>query len=418
MSNLIVYMNTERVGVLKQDESGVLQFSYDSTWLIKPTAIPLSRSLPLQGGVFPAKKCRPFFAGILPEEDPRRKIAGILGISRTNDFAMLERIGGECAGAVSLLPDDMSPSATKNARRRDLTTTELQTIVSELPNRPLMAGAEGVRLSLAGVQDKLPVIVHRDGISLPLGDAPSTHILKPEPDRFPGLAVNEVFCMTLARSVGLNVADTEYRLIGDKPCVLVRRYDRRIDESGVTSRLHQEDFCQALGIPPERKYQTEGGPTLVDCVSLLRDWSTVPVLDIPAFVDGLIFNVLIGNADAHGKNHSLLYSHGNRRMSPHYDLVCTLAWPAPSNKLAMKIGDCDSINAFTIGDWKTMARKTGLSWPMIRERITDSCYRVRDKLDDVLTRTREHDVSTATSIYDTVQDRVSRMLETLSRQRG
>jgi serine/threonine-protein kinase HipA len=330
---------------------------------------------------------------------------------------MLERIGGECAGAVSLLPEDMAPSAAGNPRRRDLTTTELQAIVSELPNRPLMAGAEGVRLSLAGAQDKLPVIVHRDGISLPLGDAPSTHILKPEPDRFPGLAVNEVFCMTLARSVGLSVAESEYRRIGDKPCALVKRYDRRTDASGVTRRLHQEDFCQALGIPPERKYQAEGGPALVDCVSLLRDWSTAPVLDIPAFVDGLIYNVLIGNADAHGKNFSLLYSHGNRRLSPHYDLVCTLAWPALSNKLAMKIGGCDSINAFTIGDWRTMARKTGLSWPMVRERITNSCHRVRDKLDGILTQTRNHDVSTVTSLYDTVQDRVSRMLDALSRQR-
>lgn len=263
MSNLIVYMSTERVGILTQDASGFLQFSYDPDWLNKTTALPLSRSLPLQGGVFPAKECRPFFAGILPEEDPRRIIAEILGISSTNDFSMLERIGGECAGAVSLLPEDMAPSAVGNPRQRDLTTTELQAIVSELPNRPLMAGAEGVRLSLAGAQDKLPVIVHRDGISLPLGDAPSTHILKPEPDRFPGLAVNEVFCMTLARSVGLSVAETEYRLIGDKPCVLVQRFDRRTDASGVTRRFHQEDFCQALGIPPERKYQAEGGPTLV-----------------------------------------------------------------------------------------------------------------------------------------------------------
>ncbi|MFO7760274.1 MAG: HipA N-terminal domain-containing protein, partial [Desulfobia sp.] len=120
MNNLIVYLNTERVGSLKQDDSGLLQFSYDQTWLEKPNAMPLSRSLPLQSEVFSGKRTRPFFAGILPEEGPREKIAEILGISSTNDFAMLERIGGECAGAVSLLPEGVAPTDTKNARPREL----------------------------------------------------------------------------------------------------------------------------------------------------------------------------------------------------------------------------------------------------------------------------------------------------------
>ena len=125
MNNLIVYLNTERVGVLKYDDSGLLQFSYDQTWLEKPNAMPLSRSLPLQSEVFPGKKTRPFFAGILPEEGPREKIAEILGISRTNDFAMLERIGGECAGAVSLLPEGVAPKDPRDARHRELTEPDV-----------------------------------------------------------------------------------------------------------------------------------------------------------------------------------------------------------------------------------------------------------------------------------------------------
>ena len=264
MNNLIVYLNAERVGSLEQDDSGLLQFSYDQTWIEKPSAMPLSRSLPLQGEVFSGKKARPFFAGILPEEGPRKKIAEILGISDTNDFAMLERIGGECAGAVTLLPEGVAPTDPKNARHRKLTEPELRQLIAELPNRPLMVGMHGLRLSLAGAQDKLPVIVHNNEISLPLGDTPSTHILKPEPDRFPGLATNEIFCMTLAQAVGLNTPNTEYRPIGKKSCILVQRYDRATDETGGTARLHQEDFCQALGFPPERKYQAEGGPMLSD----------------------------------------------------------------------------------------------------------------------------------------------------------
>ncbi len=416
MKTLIVYLNTERVGSLEQDDSGLLQFSYNQTWLEKPDAMPLSRSLPLQSEVFPGKKARPFFAGILPEEGPREKIAEILGISDINDFAMLERIGGECAGAVSLLPEGAVPTDPKNARHRKLTEPELRQIIAELPGRPLMAGTDGLRLSLAGAQDKLPVIVHNKGICLPLDDTPSTHILKPEPDRFPGLATNEIFCMTLAQAVGLNAPDTEYRPIGKKSCILVQRYDRTTDEAGSTTRLHQEDFCQALGFPPERKYQAEGGPTLSDCISLLRDWSTAPVLDIPNFINGLIFNVLIGNADAHGKNYSLLYSGGERRLSPYYDLVSTLAWPDLSKNLAMKIGGCESVNAFTIGDWKKMAKKATLGWPMIRERMGESCHSVLNALGEVQAQTRKYSESMATLLHETIGGRVARMLEALSRQ--
>ncbi|MEA1928859.1 MAG: type II toxin-antitoxin system HipA family toxin [Candidatus Auribacterota bacterium] len=414
MSTLIVYLNAERVGRLEEDHSGLLQFSYDQAWLERPNAIPLSRSLPLRSEVFPGKMARPFFAGILPEEGPREKIAEILGISDSNDFAMLERIGGECAGAVSLLPEGTDPTGPNGIRNRELTEPELGKLIAELPGRPLMVGMNGLRLSLAGAQDKLPVIVRNNGIYLPLGDTPSTHILKPEPDRFPGLAANEIFCMTLARSVGLNVPNIEYRPIGEKPCILVQRYDRVTDEDGQTTRIHQEDFCQALGFPPERKYQAEGGPTLTDCVSLLREWSTVPVLDIPSFIDGLIFNVLIGNADAHGKNYSLLYSGGERRLAPYYDLVSTLAWPNLSKNLAMKIGGCKSVNAFTIGDWRKMAMKTHLGWPMIRERMAGNCHSILNELDEVQAWTRKYNETMVILLHKTIEDRATRMLKELS----
>ncbi|MEE9166109.1 MAG: type II toxin-antitoxin system HipA family toxin [Candidatus Neomarinimicrobiota bacterium] len=415
MNSLIVYLNAERVGTLEQVDSGLLQFSYDQAWLKKPGAMALSRSLPLQSEVFPGKKARPFFAGILPEEQPRRTIAKILGISDTNDFAMLERIGGDCAGAVSLLPEGAALIDPKDTRRRELTKPELRQLIDELPSRPLMAGKDGLRLSLAGAQDKLPIIVHNNKICLPLGSIPSTHILKPEPSHFSGLATNEIFCMTLARAVGLNTPNVEYRLIGKKPCILVQRYDRATDENGSTTRLHQEDFCQALGFPPERKYQAEGGPTLSDCISLLQDWSTTPVLDIPHFINGQIFNVLIGNTDAHGKNFSFLYFSSERRLAPYYDLVSTLAWPNLSKNLAMKIGGCKSISAFTIGDWKKMAKKNGLGWPMIRERMAESGHSILNELGEVRAQTIEHSNSMATLLYETIGDRASRMLDALSK---
>ncbi|MDY0001540.1 MAG: type II toxin-antitoxin system HipA family toxin [Polyangia bacterium] len=380
MRRLVVYLNGERVGELAEDESGLLEFSYAPEWTSRPDAMPLSRSLPLTGEPYRGKRVRPFFAGILPDEGPRQQIAAILGISERNDFALLERIGGECAGAVSLLPEDAPPPSAGETLARELSGKELEDIVAELPRRPLMAGREGLRLSLAGSQSKLPVLIRNGVISLPLGHAASTHIIKPEPARFPGLAANEVLCMTLAREVGLNVPPVSYRAVGPTPCIVVGRYDRTLETDGSVTRVHQEDFCQALGFPPERKYQQEGGPRLRDCIGILREWSTVPALDIRDFLDGLIFNVLIGNADAHGKNYSILYRGGDRRLAPCYDLVCTLAWPELSKTPAMKLGNSDSIETITPTHWQRMSQESRLGWPMLRERIEDLCGRCLDGL--------------------------------------
>lgn len=380
MRRLAVYLAGAAVGDLEQDDSGLLKFRYRPEWLARDGASALSRSLPLQGAAFRGKHARAFFSGILPEEEPRRRIASILGVSERNDFALLERIGGECAGAVSLLPEGVAPPAVGEVRVRELSDGDLGRIVTELPDRPLLAGEDGLRLSLAGAQDKLPVVVRDGRVALPLGDTPSTHIIKPEPLRFPGLAANEFFCMTLAKAVGLKVAAVERFTVGDKACLLVRRYDRTVAADGAVTRIHQEDFCQALGFPPEHKYQQEGGPLLRDCVALLREWSTAPVLDLRDFIDGQIFNVLVGNADAHGKNYSMLYQGGQRRLAPFYDLVCTLAWPELSKTPAMKIGGSPSLDVFTAAPWQKMAKEARLGWPMIRERMEALCAQIIDTL--------------------------------------
>lgn len=381
MRRLVVYLAGAVVGDLEQDDSGLLKFRYRPEWLARDGASALSRSLPLQGAAFRGKHARAFFAGILPEEEPRRRIASFLGVSERNDFALLERIGGECAGAVCLLPEGVAPPAAGEARVRELSESELLKIVTELPDRPLLAGEDGLRLSLAGAQGKLPVVVRGGRVALPLCDSPSTHIIKPEPPRFPGLAANEFFCMSLAKAVGLKVSMVERFTVGDKVCLLVRRYDRTVAADGTVTRIHQEDFCQALGFPPEHKYQQEGGPLLRDCVALLREWSTAPVLDLRDFIDGQIFNVLIGNADAHGKNYSMLYRGGERRLAPFYDLVCTLAWPELSKTPAMKIGGSASLDVFTAAPWQKMAKEARLGWPMIRERMEALCRQVIEALE-------------------------------------
>jgi serine/threonine-protein kinase HipA len=408
MKRLHVYLNGATVGTLKQNDSGLLEFCYGAEWLAKPDATPLSRSLPLQAETFRGKHARAFFAGMLPEEGPRQQIAAILGISERNDFAMLECIGGECAGAVSLLPEGMPlPDAGKT---RELRGQELQGIIAELHRRPLMAGREGVRLSLAGAQDKLPVVMHGSRMALPLGNTPSTHIIKPEPDMFPGLVANEVFCMTLAKAVGLKVPRVEARLIGGRACIVVERYDRLVSPEKAVTRLHQEDFCQALGVPPEKKYQQEGGPLLRDCIALIRDWSTAPALDIRDFLDGLIFNVQIGNADAHGKNYSFLYQGKSRRLAPFYDLICTLAWSELSKTPAMKIGQSESMERITSANWQKMAAETGVGWPMLRERIADLSHKTLAALQDADVRKAANDAATVERIAGIIEARTTSLL--------
>lgn len=409
MNTLTVYLHGEPVGALVQDSSGLLRFTYTPGWLERGDAIPLSRMLPLPPDPYESRHARPFFAGILPEEGPRSAIARLLGISKDNDFALLERIGGECAGAVSLLPEGQQPLQVET-RTRGLDEQDLTAIIQELPSRPLLAGEEGVRLSLAGAQDKLPVVIDGETIALPLGNTPSTHIIKPEPERFPGLVANEAFCMHLAQRVGLNVPETKTRTIGGKHCIVVTRYDREPGPDG-TVRLHQEDLCQALGRPPERKYQQEGGPTVRECITLLREWSTTPVLDILAFVDALVFNMLIGNADAHGKNYAMIYAAGTRRLAPLYDLVSTIAWPELASRLAMNIGHGKSVNDINPARFKRLAEECDLGWPMVRERIDDLADRTMNAVKSTESTGDVPAKDAAARMANVIQNRCERLLQ-------
>jgi serine/threonine-protein kinase HipA len=376
---LDVYLHKDLVGHLIQDGGGQMAFDYSESWLEKPGAPPLSQSLPLRKERFTRKQCRGFFAGILPDESKREIIARNLGISARNDYAMLERIGGECAGAVTFVPaGETLPE--RNYSYRKLSTEELIAILKELPNRPLLAGEKGVRLSLAGAQDKVAVRIEGDDVSLPLGGAPSTHILKPANERFEGVVFNEALSMNLAAAIGLLAARVETRNVEGTTFLLVERYDRvhrQIHgEEPTIERVHQEDFCQAQGIVPEMKYQKEGGPSLKDCFNLLREVSSAPVIDLTRLLDAVIFNYLVGNNDAHGKNFSILYhSAGTKdhqvRLAPLYDVVSTIYYPELSREMAMKIGGEYSSERVTPRNFEKLAEETGLAKPQVRRRVPE-----------------------------------------------
>jgi serine/threonine-protein kinase HipA len=383
---LKVYFDGEFVGRLTQDDSGQMRFQYDDAWREKPDAMALSRSLPLRAEPFSQKECRGFFGGTLPEEGNRKVIARILGISDKNDFAMLEQIGGECAGAISFhAEDEIIPADAR--RYRELGDDELAKVLRELPRRPLMAGEDGIRLSLAGAQDKIAVRVDDGRISIPRGSAPSSHILKPAIDTWEGVVFNEAFCMRLARACDLNTANVEIGKVEDIDYLLVERYDRirneAKDEAGAIRRVHQEDFCQALGVPSEKKYQSEGGPNLTACFELLREASTVPALDLRDLLDAMIFNLLIGNHDAHAKNFSLLYLPGGEvRLAPLYDLVCTVFYPELTDKMAMKIGGEAKSALIMPRHVETFAAASGLGAAQVRARVVSLAEKTLGKIAD------------------------------------
>lgn len=367
---LDVYLDRDFIGQLSQDRDGQMSFAYAGSWLENERRMPLSRSLPLQEEPFSQKECRGFFGGTLPEERNRKVIARILGISDKNDFAMLEQIGGECAGAVTFLPPG-TPVPADDGAYRELEDNELSQILRELPRRPLMAGEDGIRLSLAGAQDKIAVRLNDGQISIPRGSAPSSHILKPAIATYEGVVFNEAFCMSLARQAGLNVASTQIGHVDDIDYLLVERFDRHRTDEGKIQRLHQEDFCQALAIPSEIKYQDEGGPSLKDCFALLRATSSAAVLDLRALLDAVIFNLIIGNHDAHAKNHSLHYlPDGTTRLAPLYDLVSTVYYPELSDKMAMKIGGEGKSDLVFPNEVERFAKDAGLGAAATLTRVT------------------------------------------------
>ena len=408
---LDVYLHRELVGHLIQNDGGQMVFDYAASWLQRPDATPLSQSLPLRLERFPRKECRGYFAGVLPEESKREIIARNLGISERNDYAMLERIGGECAGAVTFVPAG-EPMPTRDDHYRALSSTELAGILRELPRRPLLAGETGIRLSLAGAQDKIAVRVEGESVSLPLGGAPSTHILKPAVERFAGVVFNEAYCMRLAAAADLSVAKTEVGRVEDVEYLLVERYDRthrRTTEGATLERLHQEDFCQALGIVSENKYQKEGGPSLKQCFALLREVSSAPVLDLARLLDAVIFNFLVGNNDAHGKNFSLLYRGAGTtlvetRLAPLYDLVSTRYYPELTRELAMKIGGEYSSDKVSKTNFEQLAEDAGLAKPLVRRRIPELAETVLLNLDKT-----EIDHPVAEALTEQIRERCEAM---------
>jgi serine/threonine-protein kinase HipA len=395
-SGLSVYWKNLLVGIIDVDDDGQMRFAYEPSWIQGPQAFPLSASLPLSGGWTPGREDHRWFANLLPEGGARESLCRNLGVSIENDAALLERIGADCAGAIRVIGSDNFSGAEGY---KPVSTEFLSTMMkSRIPYR--RAAEEGlIRLSLAGAQDKWPVKWDGVSFSVPSGGAPSTHIVKFPSREFTGLALNEVFSNALARCCGLPVPELE--VYGS--WLLVTRYDRQESEDGTMERIHQEDFCQALGVSSRLKYQDDGGPGLPEIAALIRTQHQRPAIDLLNLLRWQIFNILLGNSDGHAKNLSRLAGPSRGSLAPFYDLVCTTIYPGLSKRLALSVGTQSDPGQIRKSDWDDMAIGMKLKSSLIYREIDKLTGTLTESLDDVA-----HHISVdSESAKQNILDRIS-----------
>ncbi len=370
---LLVWRGAQCIGELSLAADGrSMGFAYAAPL----PAMAISNSLPLGGSPFPAEGglAHNWFANLLPEEGARQALVRRMGVA-DEDFALLAAIGGDCAGALSLLPEGQVPQHMSGMQ-----PVALDELARWAEGRERFAlfepGRNGeTRLSLAGAQDKIPLLLQGEALFLPQGDTPSSHLIKFSAN--PALVLNELYMNRLAMAAGLPGPDSSVGRAGKALYLAVSRYDRAPDASGQLQRLHQEDFCQALGLPRRLKYQEDGGPGLGDCAALLRRVTRSPALQVRQLLRWQLFNVLTGNCDGHAKNLSLLQdARGGWSLAPAYDLLCTLVLPY-SPHLGFAVGGNYHPQELRRKDWEAFARDMGLTLPFVLRELAEMVERLQ-----------------------------------------
>jgi len=367
LADLPVYFEQRLVGTIEVRRGGP-SFSYDPKWIATKGAFPISTTMPLRAERIGPETFVPWAANLLPESEQLRAVGQFLGMSSGDVIGLLSAVGRDTAGALSI----GKPGGTALLYWRPVERPEdLEKIIAELPRKPFLVGDEGVSISLAGAQTKLAVAIDRAGhICIPLEGSPSTHILKPDSDRLPGGVQNEAFCLTLARHLSLPTPDLITGRAGARSYLLVQRYDRRA-AGDRWRRLHQEDFCQALGKPPTAKYESSQtgipGPKLADMFETTRRLMAPNCL--LQLLDMAIFNVIACNTDAHAKNYSLMITGAGVSLAPLYDVMCAQPWQHVTKKLALSIGGETRGDRLTGAHWRRFANACGLNGRQVVARV-------------------------------------------------
>ena len=368
VNGLAVWMYGRRIGTLGR-ERRKLSFSYTREALQLGVGLPLlSVSMPTQARTYRHEVTSAFFEGLLPEGEAREIIAYDFGIRSSDVFALLSALGRDCAGALIVVPEEEAPSA--EGLPESITDAEVAERLRNLRSAPLGVD-QRVRVSLAGLQGKLLLSRLSNGWGLPIDGAPSTHIIKPPHASFEEMIPNEYLCMRFAHHLGLQVAEVETGEFNELPVLIIRRYDREDDNEGHRIRIHQEDFCQAHALGAARKYEDKGGPSLRSCAEILKRWARGPE-QLYRLLDTASLNVLVGNADAHAKNLSLLHSRsGEITLAPAYDILSTAYYGNVSTTPGMFIDGVRNINAIHRDELVREATVWGLSEKVARERVED-----------------------------------------------
>ena len=365
---LLATINGDEVGVLR-DEANIWSFEYAPGWVESADAFDLAPNLRrAESKIIDGGSQRPvqwFFDNLLPEETSREVLAQEANIASTDAFGLLAYYGKESAGAITL---EARGEASAQSGYRPLTDEELHDRISKLPWQSLSAGAPK-HMSNAGAQHKLGVCILDGQLFHPVGSTPSTHLLKPnhvDVENWPSSVANEYFVMRLAARLVLNVPPVQIRYVPD-PIYLIERFDRVTigGGGGEPRRLHIIDACQLLGLDRAFKYQQASVETLVRCVEVCENRARSR-RNILAWV---LFNLLIGNADAHLKNLSFRVSPGGIELAPFYDLVSTESYRAqygneprwPDGQLSMRIGDATTFAAVNRDDFITFASQLGVN---------------------------------------------------------
>lgn len=367
MSTLDVYYETRRVGSIEIGVDGP-SFLYDPEWLRTRGAFPISLLMPLSTRPARTEVFMPWAMNLLPEGSQLKTIGSMLGAAPEDVVAILSEIGRDTAGALSI----GKPGSASTGNWRPVgNAAALERIIEDLPRKPFLAGEDGVSMSLAGVQSKLGVAIDDKGrICIPLDGAPSTHILKPDSRELFGGVQNEAMCLTLARRAGLAAPRVTTGRAGARTYFLIERYDR-MRQGERWRRLHQEDFCQALGKPPSAKYEANQtgikGPTLADMFAVTRN--AMGAADVLHLIDYVVFNVIACNTDAHAKNYSMMISGRGFALAPIYDIMCAAVWDGVTRNLAQRIAGKNRGEHLKRRHWETFARDCGLNPTRLVARI-------------------------------------------------
>src|SRR6266849_6674551 len=362
---LIALLDGRESGHVVHDNRGKLTFIYYEAWHNAADAYPLSISMPVVLAKHGNAKIDPFLWGLLPDNEIiLSNWARKFHVSARNAFGLIASVGDDCAGAVQFVQPERL-DAILGAATPPIEWLDAAAIAGRL--RALRQDQSAWRIprdtgqfSLAGAQPKTALLFDGKKWGVPSGRVPTTHILKPPTGDFDGHAENEHFCLELARAHGLSVVDSRIMHFQDEVAIVVERYDRVRTAAGLR-RVHQEDMCQALAIPPTRKYQNEGGPGIRDIVELLRTYSANAPEDVHTFLDAIAYNWLIAGTDAHGKNYALLIGAQARvRLAPLYDVASVVPYEdinIDRVKLSMKLGGEYRLRNISLYHWRRLAQE-------------------------------------------------------------